>query len=69
MPKEPMNKREALMTLYHEFRDNRRSKTALKRLRRACEALGLNDEETQHAEYLADYRARPDSEVYPQFKV
>jgi hypothetical protein len=67
MAKQPMNKKEALATLYYEFTARRRSKAALKRLRRACEALGLNEEETAHAEYLADYRAYPSDEVYTAF--
>jgi hypothetical protein len=68
MAKQIMDKKEALGTLYNEFIGQRRSKTALKRLRRACEALGLNEEETAHVEYLADYRAYPGDAVYAAFQ-
>lgn len=69
MSKDPVSKIPALTIFREQFRDTAlRSTARLSRLRRACEAFGLNDEEMAYAEYLADYRPHPAAGVYPLFK-
>lgn len=62
-----MTKVEALTTLMREARSMRLTKTSLNRLRSACKALGLSEEDTRLIEINWGYRTK-EGELYPQFK-
>ena len=61
-----ISKAEAILTLLREDRSGRRSKTALHRIRKACQSLGLTEEETAEIERSLDYRGY-DDKVYAAF--
>ncbi len=63
---EATDKLEAIKALCFEFGSNRRSRSALSRVRKAGKALGLTEDELLNLEVFLVYRA-PEGELYPAF--